>query len=91
MRTLVRLIVLKLASDLPEIEYDDDLYCRTIQETLNFERELRIGYGYPINQPSVLSVLTQGHNFARWIQIERKCKNDILVFDLCIINACNLA
>ena len=72
MRTLVRLVILKLAADLPQVEYDDDLFCHTIQETLNFERELRLGYGYPSSQPSVLSVLTQAQNFERWIQIERK-------------------
>lgn len=72
MRGLVRLVVLKLASDLPEVQYDDDTFCCTIQETLNFERELCEAYGYPASQPSVLSVLTQAKNFARWIHIERK-------------------
>ncbi|XP_063592461.1 RAD50-interacting protein 1-like [Penaeus indicus] len=72
MRGLVRLLVLKLASDLPEIQYDDDLFCSTVQETLNFEREISVTYYYPASQPSVLSVLTQAQNFARWIHIERK-------------------
>lgn len=72
MRGLVRLLVLKLASDLPEVQYDDDLFCSTVQETLNFEREISVTYYYPASQPSVLSVLTQAQNFARWIHIERK-------------------
>lgn len=74
MRGLVRLLVLKLASDLPEVQYDDDLFCSTVQETLNFEREISVTYYYPASQPSVLSVLTQAQNFARWIHIERKCE-----------------
>lgn len=72
MRGLVCSVVLKLASDLPEVQYDDDTFCCTVQETLNFERELCGSYGYPTSQPSVLSVLTQARNFARWIHIERK-------------------
>ncbi|KAK7078398.1 hypothetical protein SK128_017332 [Halocaridina rubra] len=72
MRGLVRMVVLKLACDLPEVQYDDDAFCTTIQETLNFERELCQSYSYPLSQPSVLSVLTQAQNFARWIHIEKK-------------------
>lgn len=72
MRGLVRLIIIKLAADFPEVQYDDDLFCSTVQETLNFEREISVTYGYPASQPSVLSVLTQARIFARWIHVERK-------------------
>ncbi|XP_045596611.2 LOW QUALITY PROTEIN: RAD50-interacting protein 1 [Procambarus clarkii] len=72
MRGLVRLAVIKLAADLPQVQYDDDIFCTTVQETLNFEREMSQTYGYPASQPSVLSVLTQGRIFARWIHVERK-------------------
>lgn len=72
MRGLVRLVVIKLAADLPEVQYDDDIFCSTVQETLNFEREISLTYGYPASQPSVLSVLTQGRIFAWWIRVERK-------------------
>lgn len=72
---LLRLVVLKLSSDFPKIQGDEDLFCLTIQETLNFERELRLGLGYPASQPSVLSVLTQASIFNAWIAIERKCES----------------
>lgn len=78
MRGLVRLVVLKLSQDLPEIQYDDDLFCTTVQETLNFERELSMTYNYPPSQPSILSVLTQPRNFARWIHIERKFALEVM-------------
>ncbi|CAL4091376.1 unnamed protein product [Meganyctiphanes norvegica] len=78
MRGLVRLVVLKLSQDLPDVQYDDDLFCTTVQETLNFERELSIAYNYPASQPSVLTVLTQARNFARWIHIERKFALEVM-------------
>ncbi|KAL7639162.1 UNVERIFIED_CONTAM: hypothetical protein RMT77_010696 [Armadillidium vulgare] len=69
---LLHLVVAKLHSDLPEVKDDEDLFCRTIQETLNFERELRLGYGYPSSQPTVLNVITQANVFHHWISVERK-------------------
>ncbi|XP_076037770.1 RAD50-interacting protein 1-like [Oratosquilla oratoria] len=78
MSDLVRLVTLKLCEDLREIQYDDDLMCHTIQETLNFERELCHGFGYPASQPSVLAVLTRAQVFLRWIQIERKFALEVM-------------
>ena len=70
---------MKLLSDLPEVVKDEDLFCQTIQGTLNFERELRYSLNYPMGQPSVLGVLTQPSIFNHWIAIERKCK--FLIFE----------
>ncbi|KAG7161228.1 RAD50-interacting protein 1-like [Homarus americanus] len=78
MRGLVRLVVIKLAADLPDVQFDDDIFCSTVQETLNFEREMSLTYGYPSSQPSVLSVLTQGRIFARWIHVERKFAQELM-------------
>ncbi|KAB7496371.1 RAD50-interacting protein 1 [Armadillidium nasatum] len=69
---LLHLVVAKLHSDIPQVKDDEDLFCRTIQETLNFERELRLGYGYPSSQPTVLNVITQANVFHYWISVERK-------------------
>ena len=65
---------MKLLADFPDIESDEDLFCQTIQGTLNFERELRLAFNYPLSQPSILSVLTQPSIFSSWISIERKCE-----------------
>jgi len=46
--------MLKLADDLPALMEDEDLFCHCLQETLNFERELRQNCSYPSSQPSVL-------------------------------------
>ncbi|KAF2354111.1 RINT-1/Tip20 [Trinorchestia longiramus] len=71
-RALVRLVVLKLSSDLEDIMDDEDLFCHCIQESLSFERELRLSCGYPASQPSVLLVLTQPQVLSRWVSLERK-------------------
>lgn len=74
MRGMVQVVVVKLASDLPHLQYDDDTFSATVQETLNFERELSLTHGYPPSQPSPLIVLTRPPTFLRWIHVERKCK-----------------
>uniref|UniRef100_A0A2P2HZB4 RAD50-interacting protein 1-like n=1 Tax=Hirondellea gigas TaxID=1518452 RepID=A0A2P2HZB4_9CRUS len=71
-RGLVRMVVMKLAQDLAAIISDEDLFCHCLQETLNFERELRMQCGYPASQPSVLIVLTQPKVLKHWIELERK-------------------
>lgn len=63
----------KLHSDLMHLQYDDNLFTHTLDETLGFYRELTINYGYPLHCPSVLSVLTQAQIFIKWISMERKC------------------
>ena len=74
-KLLVRLAASKLLTDLPILRYDEDVFSATIQETLNFDRELRFGgLGYPAAMPSVLAVLTKADIFNIWIDLERKCE-----------------
>ncbi|KAK4308919.1 hypothetical protein Pmani_019414 [Petrolisthes manimaculis] len=78
MRGLVQAVVVKLASDLPHLQYDDDTFSATVQETLNFERELSLTNGYPPSQPSPLIVLTRPPTFLRWIHVERKFAVEVM-------------
>lgn len=71
-RGLVRLVVLKLSQDLPSVMGDEDLFCHSLQETLSFERELRLCCEYPGSQPSVLTVLTRPRVLDHWLRLERK-------------------
>nr|CAI5822245.1 unnamed protein product [Callosobruchus analis] len=72
MRGLVQIAVEKLNSDIPNIQYDDYTFSHTVDEALGFDKELRETYDYPSNQPSILSVLTQGHVFIKWLNMEKK-------------------
>lgn len=63
----------KLDTDLMHLQYDDNYFTHTLDETLSFYRELTVNYGYPVSCPSVLSVFTQAQIFVKWINIERKC------------------
>ncbi|XP_069691163.1 RAD50-interacting protein 1 isoform X2 [Periplaneta americana] len=72
MRGLVQLVVEKLHSELPHLQYDDTLFSHTVDETLGFDRELRDSFGYPASQPSVIGVLTQAQIFVKWIHMEKK-------------------
>jgi hypothetical protein len=75
MRGLVQLVVEKLHSELPHLQYDDVLFSHTVDETLGFDRELRESFGYPTSQPSVIGVLTQAQIFVKWIHMEKKCES----------------
>lgn len=75
MRGLVQLVVEKLHSELPHLQYDDTLFSHTVDETLGFDRELRESFGYPASQPSVIGVLTQAQMFVKWIHLEKKCES----------------
>jgi hypothetical protein len=72
---LVQLVVEKLHSELPHLQYDDMLFSHTVDETLGFDRELRESFGYPASQPSVIGVLTQAQIFVKWIHMEKKCES----------------
>lgn len=78
---LVKMVTEKLHSDLMQLQYDDVLFTHTLDETLGFHRELATSYGYPSTSASVLSVLTQAQIFAKWINMERKCKNSLVALD----------
>lgn len=70
MRGLVQLVVEKLNTNVEEILYDDVLLSHTIDEALQFDREL-LALGYPMHYPNCISVLTEDPHFTRWINMER--------------------
>jgi hypothetical protein len=72
---LVQLVVEKLHSELPHLQYDDTLFSHTVDETLGFDHELRESFGYPSSQPGVIGVLTRAQIFVKWIHMEKKCKS----------------
>ena len=79
-RGLVELAMEKMNSDVPELMYDDHNYSHLIDETLTFDRELRMAHGYPASQPGCLHVLMQPQAFNKWLTIERKCIVLICIF-----------
>nr|CAD7199925.1 unnamed protein product [Timema douglasi] len=72
MRGLLQVVVEKLHSELPHLQYDDALFSHMVDETLGFDRELRESFSYPSTQPSVIGVLTQAQVFVKWIHMEKK-------------------
>lgn len=74
MRGLTQIVVEKLNSDLPAIQYDDFTFSHTIDEALSFNKELTENYSYPPSQPNILAVLTQAQVFQKWLTMERKCE-----------------
>lgn len=64
----------KVYSELPNIQFDDLTFSHTVDESLSFDKELRETYDYPQSQPSILTVLTQGNIFSKWLAMEKKCK-----------------
>lgn len=73
-RGLVMLILEKLASDIPCLLYDDNLFCHLVDEVLLFERELHSVHGYPSTFASCMHILSEETCFQRWLTVERKCK-----------------
>ncbi|CAH1179774.1 unnamed protein product [Phaedon cochleariae] len=71
-RGLVEISVEKLYSDLPNLQFDDFTFSHSIDEALCFDKELRETYDYPSTQPGVLTVLTRGQVFMKWIAMEKK-------------------
>ncbi|CAB3383433.1 Hypothetical predicted protein [Cloeon dipterum] len=71
-RALVQFVLEKLHSELPLLEQDDALFAHAVDETLAFDKELRVGLGYPPGQPGVVGVLTQAPVFVKWIAMEKK-------------------
>ncbi|KAK2176865.1 hypothetical protein NP493_625g01069 [Ridgeia piscesae] len=71
-RGLVQLAMEKMLADIPELLYDDHHYSHLIDETLTFDRELRLVHGYPTSLPGCLHVLTEPQSFNKWLTIERK-------------------
>lgn len=74
MRAMVCVVMEKMAADLPQVQYDDQLFAHLVDEALLFDRELRTSFGYPNSQPGCLHVLTNENTFNKWIIIERKCE-----------------
>ncbi|XP_071500381.1 RAD50-interacting protein 1-like isoform X1 [Diadema antillarum] len=70
-RGLLHLVAAKLKHDIPELLFDEQLLCHTIDELLLFDKELRSAH-YPPSQPGCLHVLTQAACFDRWIGIEKQ-------------------
>ena len=73
-RGLVLLATEKMLSDLPEVVFDDHVFCHFIDEALSFQRDLQENFNYPATQLNCLKVLTQAEAFDKWLMIERKCE-----------------
>ncbi|KAH0513697.1 RAD50-interacting protein 1 [Microtus ochrogaster] len=71
-RGLVMLVLEKLASDIPCLLYDDNLFCHLVDEVLLFERELHSVHGYPSTFASCMHILSEETCFQRWLTVERK-------------------
>jgi hypothetical protein len=63
-----------MATDIPDLLYDEHQYSHLIDEALAFDKELHFSYHYPQSQPRCLHVLTEKEAFDKWIMIERKCE-----------------
>ena len=73
-RGLVLLATEKMLADLPEVLFDDHMFCHFIDEALSFQRELHETFDYPTVELNCLKVLTQPDAFHKWLLIERKCE-----------------
>ncbi|XP_037952607.1 RINT1-like protein [Teleopsis dalmanni] len=71
-RGLIQLTIEKLAADIEEISADENLFAHLIDETLAFESEMRLAFGYPASFPSSISVLTQPVYLLKWITLEEQ-------------------
>ncbi|KAM5236534.1 RAD50-interacting protein 1 [Ctenodactylus gundi] len=71
-RGLMMLVLEKLASDIPCLLYDDNLFCHLVDEVLLFERELHSVHGYPGSFASCMHILSEETCFQRWLTVERK-------------------
>ncbi|XP_005377306.1 PREDICTED: RAD50-interacting protein 1 isoform X2 [Chinchilla lanigera] len=71
-RGLMMLVLEKLASDIPCLLYDDNLFCHLVDEVLLFERELHSAHGYPGTFASCMHILSEETCFQRWLTVERK-------------------
>ncbi|KAL0278155.1 UNVERIFIED_CONTAM: hypothetical protein PYX00_000058 [Menopon gallinae] len=72
MKGLTQIVVEKLHFEIPQLHYDDSLFSHCVDEALGFDRELKKSYGYPPDQPSVITVLTRAQIFVKWINMEKR-------------------
>nr|XP_027782275.1 RAD50-interacting protein 1 isoform X4 [Marmota flaviventris] len=71
-RGLMMLVLEKLASDIPCLLYDDNLFCHLVDEVLLFERELHNVHYYPSTFANCMHILSEETCFQRWLTVERK-------------------
>uniref|UniRef100_A0A8I4A260 RAD50-interacting protein 1 n=1 Tax=Callithrix jacchus TaxID=9483 RepID=A0A8I4A260_CALJA len=71
-RGLMMLVLEKLATDIPCLLYDDNLFCHLVDEVLLFERELHSVHGYPGTFVSCMHIFSEETCFQRWLTVERK-------------------
>uniref|UniRef100_A0A8C9UP78 RAD50-interacting protein 1 n=1 Tax=Spermophilus dauricus TaxID=99837 RepID=A0A8C9UP78_SPEDA len=71
-RGLMMLVLEKLASDIPCLLYDDNLFCHLVDEVLLFERELHNVHCYPSTFANCMHILSEETCFQRWLTVERK-------------------
>ncbi|XP_004448858.1 RAD50-interacting protein 1 isoform X1 [Dasypus novemcinctus] len=71
-RGLMMLVLEKLATDIPSLLYDDNLFCHLVDEVLLFERELHSVHGYPGTFANCMHILSEETYFQRWLTVERK-------------------
>uniref|UniRef100_A0A2K6AXX1 RAD50-interacting protein 1 n=1 Tax=Macaca nemestrina TaxID=9545 RepID=A0A2K6AXX1_MACNE len=68
-RGLMMLVLRKLATDIPCLLYDDNLFCHLVDEVLLFERELHSVHGYPAHFASCMHILSEETCFQRWLTV----------------------
>lgn len=73
MRGMVALVVEKMTNDLPDTMYDEHIFSHLVDEAILFDREVKVGYGYPAGLPCCLSVLTLPRAFHKWTLVEKQC------------------
>ncbi|XP_021109592.1 RAD50-interacting protein 1 isoform X3 [Heterocephalus glaber] len=71
-RGLMMLVLEKLASDIPCLLYDDNLFCHLVDEVLLFDRELHSAHSYPGTFANCMHILSEETCFQRWLTVERK-------------------
>lgn len=72
MRGMVALVVEKMTNDLPDTMYDEHIFSHLVDEAILFDREVKVGYGYPAGLPCCLSVLTLPRAFHKWTLVEKQ-------------------
>ena len=76
---LLKVVVEKLEHSIPKIIDDDNAFSHFIDELLLFDKELYMVHNYRSTEHGCLHVLTSDACLQRWVELERKCKNNIIV------------
>lgn len=77
-RGLSVLVMRKVSHDVGLLT-TDILFAHLVDESLAFHRELHSRYEYPEAFPGCLHVLVESEPFRRWISIEKRCIQSIVM------------